>query len=279
MTEQDMEDAIASDPKKYIGEEGLKLIARQYRIGEYIFDLLFQDRHGAKLIVEIQKGTLDRNHTYKIFDYYDEYKKNNPSEYIELMVIANKIPRERRDRLSSYGIEFREIPDKDFTINVTHDKEEKNENCLNSNNISAQDAKVKYEEVFYAENIVKTINGNIVSKYNLRCKYMPKLLQYKYWFQDYDSMKKCFMIFEIFRRKELIRIHGILQLDCIRNLQKTLGTNFEIKNSNLNDKDQFDSAVDIQCSNLDETHYKTLLSFIDNIILDTHASGIRDSER
>lgn len=113
LTEKMMEEAIINNPEKYI-EEGLKLLGRQLRIGGYIFDLLFEDRHGAKLIVELQKGTLDRNHTYKIMDYYDEYKSNNPKEFVELMIIANKIPRERRDRLSSYGIAFKEIPEGDF---------------------------------------------------------------------------------------------------------------------------------------------------------------------
>ena len=113
LTEKDMEDAIAANPEKYIEEE-LTLISRQYRIGKYIFDLLFEDRHGSKLIVELQKGTLDRNHTYKILDYFDEYKDKNPEDFVELMVIANKIPRERRDRLSSYGISFKEISESEF---------------------------------------------------------------------------------------------------------------------------------------------------------------------
>lgn len=114
LTERMMEDAIAANPQKYLGEEGLELLARQYRIGSYIFDLLFRDRHGAKLIVEIQRGTLDRNHTYKIIDYYDEYKERHPEEFVELMVVANKIPPERQRRLTSYGIEFREIPESAF---------------------------------------------------------------------------------------------------------------------------------------------------------------------
>ena len=77
LTERKMEDAIAANPQQYLGEEGLELLARQHRIGGYIFDLLFRDRHGAKLIVEIQRGTLDRNHTYKILDYHDEYKERH----------------------------------------------------------------------------------------------------------------------------------------------------------------------------------------------------------
>ena len=106
LTEKDMEDAIVSNPEKYLEEQGLILVSRQYSIGKYRFDLLFQDRHGAKVIVEIQKGTLDRDHTYKILDYYDEYKTKNPKEYVELIVVANIITSERKARL--YSELFRE---------------------------------------------------------------------------------------------------------------------------------------------------------------------------
>ena len=116
ISEKIMEDAISSEPEKYLGEKGLRLVARQYSIGSYVFDLLFEDRHGARLIVELQKGTLDRNHTYKILDYYDEYKMKNPKAFIELMVIANKIPYERRKRLDSHGISWREIPDRKSVV-------------------------------------------------------------------------------------------------------------------------------------------------------------------
>jgi hypothetical protein len=114
LLEKDMEDLIILNPQKYLNELELKLIYRQYSIGNYRFDLLFEDRHKGKLIIEIQLGTLDRNHTYKILDYYDEYKSKNPSDFIELMIIANKIPRERRERLNSHGISFIEIPESIF---------------------------------------------------------------------------------------------------------------------------------------------------------------------
>lgn len=62
ITEKIMEEAICKDPEKYLGEKGLRLIARQYSISIYRFDLLFEDRHGKRLIVEIQKGKLNREH-------------------------------------------------------------------------------------------------------------------------------------------------------------------------------------------------------------------------
>jgi hypothetical protein len=119
MSEKDMEDQIAEHPEKFIGEKGLFLVARQFHLGSYIFDLMFEDRHGAKLIVEIQKGTLDRNHTYKILDYYDEYRESHPHEFIEIMVIANQISAERKKRLHALGVEFLELPEQRFESGIS----------------------------------------------------------------------------------------------------------------------------------------------------------------
>jgi hypothetical protein len=110
LSEKDMEDQIADNPEKFLEERSLRLLARQYSIGSYRFDLLFEDRHGGKLIVEIQKGTLDRDHTYKILDYYDEYRLANPRDHIDVLVVANQIPVERKRRLQDRGIAFVEIP-------------------------------------------------------------------------------------------------------------------------------------------------------------------------
>ena len=110
-SEKDMEDQIAANPERFLGERDLTVVARQFSIGGYIFDLLFQDRHGGKLIVEIQKGTLDRVHTYKILDYYDEYRERNPREFIDVMVVANRITNERKKRLEAMGVAFIELPE------------------------------------------------------------------------------------------------------------------------------------------------------------------------
>ncbi|MBW7992272.1 MAG: DUF91 domain-containing protein [Planctomycetes bacterium] len=114
ITEKNMEDLIAQNPDKYLGESGLSLVARQYCIGNFRFDLLFMDRHGGKLIVEIQRGTLDRNHMFKVFDYCDEYRERNPTEFVEPLLVANIIPHERKRRLSRRGIPFMEIPEEAF---------------------------------------------------------------------------------------------------------------------------------------------------------------------
>lgn len=122
-----MEDAIVNNPEKFINENGLRLLARQYRVGSYIFDLLFEDRHGGKLIVEIQKGTLDRTHTYKILDYYHEYKEKNPRYFIDVMVIANIIPPERKRRLNDLGVDYKEVSESIFIIDQSENSEKTSE--------------------------------------------------------------------------------------------------------------------------------------------------------
>jgi hypothetical protein len=115
-SEKAMEDQIAQAPEELLGEAGLRLIGRQVRFGQYIFDLLFEDRHGAKLIVELQRGTLDRQHMYKVLDYYDAFKDSNPTQFVDVMIVANDIPAERKRRLHNRGIAFREIPEGWFAI-------------------------------------------------------------------------------------------------------------------------------------------------------------------
>jgi hypothetical protein len=116
ISEREMEDQIAADPERFLHEPDLVLVARQFSIGAYRFDLLFEDRHGGKLIVEIQKGTLDRNHAYKILDYYDELLELQPNDFIDVMVVANQITAERKKRLHDRGIAYREIPVSWFSV-------------------------------------------------------------------------------------------------------------------------------------------------------------------
>ena len=110
LSESAMEDQIAQSPERFLREPGLQLVGRQVRVGQYRFDLMFTDRHGTRLIVELQNGTLDRNHLYKILDYYDAYKERNPTEFVDVMIIANIIPAERKRRLHDRGIAFLELP-------------------------------------------------------------------------------------------------------------------------------------------------------------------------
>ena len=108
--ERQMADVIISHAEALLGEP-LSLLERNLWIGRYELDLLFKDRHAAKLIVELQRGSLDRYHLYKVLDYYDEYKTRHPQEFVEVMVVANLISPERKERLAKRGINYREIPE------------------------------------------------------------------------------------------------------------------------------------------------------------------------
>lgn len=107
--ESQMKDAVAKYPEELLGEPGLKLISRQHHIGNYVFDLLFEDRHGGKLIVELQRGTLDRGHCYKIFDYVDEYRAPNRPEFVDVIVVASAFTDERKKQLTAKAVKFLEI--------------------------------------------------------------------------------------------------------------------------------------------------------------------------
>lgn len=112
-SEQDMEDAIATNPKRYL-KINLKLLSRQHAIENFRFDLLFEDRYGRKYLIEIQKGTLDRNHSFKIVDYYNKYRNKHPHEQVEIIVVANTITAERKQFFDKFEIAYIEIPDEDI---------------------------------------------------------------------------------------------------------------------------------------------------------------------
>lgn len=131
-SEKDMEDAIANTPERFLKRNDLKLLSRQYRIGNFRFDLLFKDGLQGILIVEIQKGTLDRNHSFKIVDYYNRYKNIRPDEKVEMIVVANVIPHERKQFFDKVGISYIEIHDEEI-INYKSEMSPIKEDIQNSN--------------------------------------------------------------------------------------------------------------------------------------------------
>jgi hypothetical protein len=113
-SERDMEDAIVSDPRRFLKIYGLKILSRQHKIGNFIFDLMYEDQGGNKLIVEIQKGVLDRNHAFKIVDYAVKYQNENPTETVSTLVVANKILPGRKQFLDKFDVRHLEIFDEEI---------------------------------------------------------------------------------------------------------------------------------------------------------------------
>jgi len=115
-SEEDMENAIATNPTRFLKRKGLKLLCRQHAIGKFRFDLLFEDQVGRKIIVEIQKGTLDRNHSFKIVDYSLKYRDMHPGEEVEVIIVANVILPDRRQFFDELKFSYVEIPDEDIIL-------------------------------------------------------------------------------------------------------------------------------------------------------------------
>lgn len=77
-------------------------------------DLVFEDRHGRLLIVEVKRGRLPRGAIGQLLDYFGMMKLKFPDRPIELMVVANVIPPERQLSCESRDIECRAISEKTF---------------------------------------------------------------------------------------------------------------------------------------------------------------------
>jgi len=113
MVEREMEDLLWDHPEKFLGEE-LTRFERQSGSGVGRSDLIFIDRIGRYLVVEVKHGKLQRGAVEQLHDYYGMMKHRFPDSVVELMVVANQIPDERRLACEKLNIEVREISEKKF---------------------------------------------------------------------------------------------------------------------------------------------------------------------
>jgi hypothetical protein len=113
MTEREMEDLLWAYPQKFLNEP-LDQFQRQPSSGVGRADLVFSDRIDRLLVVELKRDTLARGAIAQIVDYYGMMKSRFPEKSVELMVIANRIPLERRLACERHDIIAVEIPEKKF---------------------------------------------------------------------------------------------------------------------------------------------------------------------
>jgi hypothetical protein len=121
MLEKEIENIIADYPDEFFPNEDFHLISRQFQIESRRFDLLFEDKHKRKIIIEVKSGTLTREASGQIAEYYGLMKMKNQAENIELILVANIIPNERRTFLESIGISCKEISEKQL-LNIAMKK-------------------------------------------------------------------------------------------------------------------------------------------------------------
>ncbi len=110
MLEKDIENLIAAHPKEFFPREEFKLIAQQHTIKKRRLDILFEDKYGRFIIIEVKRGILSRESSGQLIEYYGLLKEQFPEKSIELILCANTIPNERKTFLEKVGIECKEIP-------------------------------------------------------------------------------------------------------------------------------------------------------------------------
>lgn len=113
MTEREMEDLVWNYPELLLNEP-LTQHKRQQSSSVGRCDLIFRDKFGRLLVVELKKGVLPRGALYQLEDYFGAVKLQFPDAPVEKMVVANTIPPERKLACEQNHIECRETSDLRF---------------------------------------------------------------------------------------------------------------------------------------------------------------------
>lgn len=109
MLEKDIENMIATYPDEFFPKEGFKLLGQQITIEGRRLDILFEDKHKRKVIIEVKRGILTREASGQIAEYYGLLKNKGYIGNYELILCANIIPPERKTFLETIGIDCREL--------------------------------------------------------------------------------------------------------------------------------------------------------------------------
>jgi Endonuclease NucS C-terminal domain len=107
MREREFEDILSRYPE--LIEQGLTFKGRQVKAGGKFVDLLFEDRHGYKLIVEVKNGTIVRQHVAQLLDYEGYFLSPNDQK-VRVMLVGNRVPTNLKRSFDYHGFEWKEIP-------------------------------------------------------------------------------------------------------------------------------------------------------------------------
>lgn len=111
MLEKNFESILHRYPE--LIEENLKFSGRQVSVGGKFVDLLFIDRYGQKLIIELKRGVIKREHIAQLLDYEGHFlTADNPN--IRVMLLGNRVPINLRNSLDHHGFEWKEITENEI---------------------------------------------------------------------------------------------------------------------------------------------------------------------
>jgi hypothetical protein len=113
MVEREMQELLWRYPERFLNEP-LKQFAWETSSDVGRADLVFEDRHARLPVIEVKHGKLPRGAVDQLLDYFGMMKQRFPDKAVELTVVANAIPSERRLTCESRDIECREISERRF---------------------------------------------------------------------------------------------------------------------------------------------------------------------
>ena len=106
ISEKQFEDIVCKYPELIEGSLSLK--GRQIRVYGKIMDVLFEDKFGQRLIVELKIGPIDRKHIGQVMEYEGSILSvEDPTARI--MLVGNRVPPNLKKALDHHGIEWKEI--------------------------------------------------------------------------------------------------------------------------------------------------------------------------
>jgi hypothetical protein len=110
MTEKEFEHILIKHPE--LIEEGLIFLGNQVSLDGKQLDLLFKDKNGQKLIIEV-KLIARRKDIAQLIDYAG-YFIGTEAMPIRTMIVAFKIPKNYQNSFDYFGFEYKEILEHEF---------------------------------------------------------------------------------------------------------------------------------------------------------------------
>jgi len=106
LSEKQLEDIICKYPE--LLEQGLTLKGRQIHVYGKIMDILFEDKFGQDLVVELKKGTVSRQDVGQVMDYVGRILHEKKLT-TRAMLVGSRVPPSFQKSMDYFGIEWKEI--------------------------------------------------------------------------------------------------------------------------------------------------------------------------
>lgn len=97
------------------------------------------------------------------------------------------------------------------------------------------------------EVVLDAIVSALDAVYKLQSKHLSSKRQLKFWFLNKEERltPSCYLIAEYFSTKPFVRLHSVLAIEQAKSVCRQCGLWGKVTTSNLNSRDQFQSAFDI----------------------------------